>query len=40
MGIGSIQQNDEVALMKGCDLPLIVRASTSISSQFKVVGSA
>ena len=30
IGIGSIQQNNEVALMKGCDLPLIIQASTSI----------
>ena len=40
IGIGSIQQNDEVALMKGYDTPLIVRANTSVSGQFKLVGSA
>ena len=39
MGIGSIQQNNEVALMKGCDLPLI-RASASVPGQFKRVGPA
>jgi len=40
MGFGSIEPNDEIALMKGCDLPLIVRASQAVPGQFKLVGPA
>ena len=35
MEIGSFQQNDGITLMEGCDLPLIVRASTSVPGQFE-----
>ena len=40
MGFGLIELNDEIALMKGCDLPLIVRPSQTIPGQFRLIGPA
>ena len=35
---GSLHNNDEIALMKGCDLPLVVRRT--VNGRFRLVGSA
>lgn len=40
MGIGEVAENDEIALMKGCDLPLIVRVSRTVPRLFRLVGAA
>jgi hypothetical protein len=40
MGIGEVVESDEIALMKGCDLPLIVRASRMVPRRFRFVGAA
>jgi hypothetical protein len=39
MGIGSLKEGDEIALLKGCELPLIVRRS-DVPGRFKLVGAA
>jgi hypothetical protein len=39
MGIGEIKEGDEIALLKGCALPLIVRR-TDVPDRFKLVGAA
>lgn len=39
MGIGEIKEGDEIALLKGCALPLIVR-HTDVPGRFKLVGAA